>query len=715
MNIRKYTLILMTGLIISFIIGIVSFQQYFSIKANKDYELSDNHSRIVKTEGKEIKVFKEGAWESIKIKGVELSSFTPGYARFKSKIPKEEVSKWLEQIGDLNANVIKVPYIQPPSFYAALYDYNINREDPIYIMHEIMLDEKRVLENYDAFDGKVIKTLKKDIRKTINVIHGQSFLFSNKRNHTGLYLKDVSRYNLGFIIGTNTNPEIVTLTNVAHAGRDQYKGEFFSSMQANPYEIFVSQMLDYSASYESKKYSRTGILSFLTTIDTDALEYEYESNATKHAVINLNNISDESGKSLFTSYKFHPNSMDFLDYEYDVKDKTFEDNESNFSKQLNRLNTFYKLPVVISDTGISSSRGISKVDISDGYNRGGFSEKAQGETLVRLLKDIDRSGSSGAVINAWQDNWTNLTSFSMAEDFLDESASSYWHDRQSSDENFGLLEFVSGKEADKVYVDGDISDWEDRDYLTDENGLKLKVKSDAQNLYLLIEKEGWSLNKDDVYIGLDITPLSGSKVWKDQTELNTEADFIVKLDGYNESRVVVNKRYNIFDYFYKYYKNLIEKQDKPPQANSHDFSAIYLLNRKSFKKEGSSEIIPPIYYETGNLLHGNDNPKSKDFNSLADFNKTENFAEIKIPWTLLNMRNPLDKTVYGDFYIDGASTSIKIKDIGISINYKSDKEEFLTKEVRFDLENIKKIEYFERIKKSFFIVEEYWKENPKID
>lgn len=164
MNIRKYTLILMTGLIMALILAVVSFQQYFSIKANKDYEILDDYSRIVKTDGKELKIFKEDAWKNIKIKGVELSSFTPGYARFKSKIPKSEVSKWLEEIGDLNANVIKVPYIQPPSFYAALYDYNINREVPIYILHEIMLDEKRVLENYDAFDGKVIKTLKKDIR-----------------------------------------------------------------------------------------------------------------------------------------------------------------------------------------------------------------------------------------------------------------------------------------------------------------------------------------------------------------------------------------------------------------------------------------------------------------------------------------------------------------------------------------------------------------------
>lgn len=718
MNIRKYTLISIGIIIIALLIIIVSYQKYYSFKMNEEAEEQDGYSRIVKTDSKEIMIYKKGDWKNIEIKGVELSSFRPGYGRYKSKISKSEVTKWLEQIGDLNANLIKVPYIQPPGFYSAIYDYNLNREEPIYIMHEIMLDERNMLKNYNVFDGEIIKNFKKDIRKTIKVIHGQSLILSNKRSHTGLYLKDISKYNLGFILGTNINPEIITLTNASNEDEKQYEGSNFSTSDASPFEVFIAQMLDYASEYEIKRYDRVGLLSFLTTVDTDALEYKHESNATKHANININKIEDKGKNNLFVSYKFHPNSVDFLDYEYeyDSSDGNVDrKNETVFLKQLNRINQFYKLPLIISDTGISSSRGISKIDSSDGYHRGGFSEEDQGLMLIKLLEDIDKSNSSGVLINSWQDNWTNLTSSSMLEDYLDESASSYWHDSQSSDENFGLLKFESGKEKDKTYIDGEFSDWARTDYLLDEKDIKLKVKADGENLYMLIEKKDWSLNKDKLYLGIDVTPLSGSKIWKDEAEFDTFADFVVNLDGYNESRIVVNERYNIFDYLYKYYTNIIEKQDKIPGKNSDSFNAIYLLNRKSVNLKNSSNPIPPVYYQTGDMIHGNNNPKSEEFDSLADFNKKEDTTEIKIPWTVLNFKNPLDDMVYSDFYLDGVNGSLKIKDLGFSINFKNSKEEIVSKEVRYNMERFKSIDYFERLKGSYYILKDYWEKNPKTD
>lgn len=715
MNIRKYTMVSIIIFLISLILLMVSYHKYFSLKAYRQAEEINAYSRIVKTDEKAIKIYKDSVWEEIDIKGVELSSFRPGYGRFKTGIPKKEVSKWLEEIGQVNANLIKVPYIQPPSFYSAIYDYNLNREEPLYVIHEIMLDEKDMLENYDAFDGKIIKKLKKDIRKTINVIHGQGLILNTKRSHSGLYLKDISSYNMGLIIGTNTNPEIVTLTNASNKGKNQYDGEFFFTSEASPFEIFIAEILDYTNSFETEKYNSLSLLSFLTSVDTDPLEYKHESNASKHAKINLENIQAKKESNIFASYKLHPNSFDFLDYEYtQVTDNESKEDQSGFLKQLKRINRFYSIPLVISDTGISSSRGISKVDISDGYNRGGFSENEQGEMIVDLLEDIGESGAQGAIISSWQDNWTNLTSFSMVEDYLDESASSYWHDLQSSDENFGLLKFESGKEDEKVYIDGDLSDWKDTGYLIDEENIKLKVKDTIENLYILLEKEDWSLNDDLLYLGIDISPLSGSKTWRDEAGFETAADFVIKLDGYNESRLVVNERYNIFDYIYKYYTNAIEKKEKPPQIDSDNFSAIYLLNRKNFYEKDTNEVHPPIYYETGKLMHGTDNPKDKEFNSLADFNKTNDTVEIKLPWALLNIKNPLEKTAYGDFYANGIRESLKIENIGFSINFKG-KEEFKTKEVRYDMEKIRNIEYFERIKKSYYIVKDYWKSTPKVD
>ncbi|WP_143062483.1 hypothetical protein [Carnobacterium iners] len=692
---------------------LLSYQRYFSDNLNTESESLSNYSRIVKTDGKDIKIYKDAEWETIKLKGVELNSFKPGHTRFETSTPKNEIIKWLDEIGKMNANVIKVPYIQSPSFYAAIYDYNLNREKPIYVMHEIMLDEKAVLEKYDAFNEKILDNLKKDVKKTINVINGQALILSNKRSHRGLYLKDISKYNLGLIIGTNTNPEIVTLTNERHKEKKEYDGKYFSVKDGSAFEVFIGEVLNFSAKYEIEKYGKSSLLSFLTSAETDSFEYKHESNLTKHANINIEHITPKKGNNLFVSYKYHIASLDFLEYEYEEHEKSLGNGTSVVQKHLDRLNNFYEIPIVISDTGISSSRAKSKIDQIDGFDRGGFSEKEQGERIVDLLEKINTSGAAGAIVSSWQDDWTRLTSFGLVEDYLDLNNSSYWHDLQSSDESFGFLKFESGNEEDKVYLDGNFSDWKDTKTILEEDEINLKIKNDLSHLYILIEKENWSLTEDLLYLGIDVTPLSGSNKWEDEAEFSNDADFIIKLQGYNESRIVVNERYNLFNYLYKYYANIIEKKSKVPDKDSEKFEAIYLLNRKKFYLKDNNRVLFPIYYETGKLAYGIDNPTNEEFNSKVDFNKEGNKVEIKIPWSLLNVKDPLQRKAYGDFYSDGLDSQQKLEKLGFSINYKGKEKNIITKESSYNIEKIKKMVYFERLKDSYYIVKDYWAENPE--
>lgn len=714
MNIRKFTLTSIMSLIIIILLSMFSYQRYFSNKLDTHAEKLSEYSRIVKTENENIKIYKNNKWETLNIKGVELNSFKPGYGRFETGISKEEVLNWLDEIGKMNANVIKIPYIQPPSFYSAIYEYNLNRKNPIYIIHEVMLDEKAVLKNYDAFDDEILKNIKKDIKNTMNVINGQALIINNERSHRGIYLKDVSKYNLGYIVGTNINPELVTLTNEQYENKTEYNGEYFSIKDSSAFGVFITEVLDFAAQYERTKYERSSLLSFMTTVETDSLKYKHESNLTKYANVNIEKIIPKDEDNLFISYRYHPNSLDFLDYEYEKNGQSKETADvSSATIHLERLIEFYQSPLVISDTGISSSRAKSKINQSDGYDRGGFSEKEQGEKIVQLLDDIYSAGAAGAVVKSWQDDWTRLTNFSSVVDYSDENASSYWQDLQSSDESFGFLKFESGKKKDKIYIDGDYSEWENIKNISDEEGMKLKVKADLTNLYILVEKKEWSLNEDTLYLGLNTTPLSGSENWAEEAEFANKVDFIIKLQGYNESRVVVNERSNLFNYVYKYYSNEIEKETIVPDQDSDKFGAIYLLNRKKLYLLDSDRVISPIYYETGKLTYGNDNPVEPEFNSKADFNKQGDKAEIKIPWTLLNIVNPLDKKAFGDFYLDGVNTQTDIDQIGFSINYKGNKDDIVTKEVQYNMENLKSTDYFERLKASYYSVKDYWAKNPK--
>lgn len=216
--------------------------------------------------------------------------------------------------------------------------------------------------------------------------------------------------------------------------------------------------------------------------------------------------------------------------------------------------------------------------------------------------------------------------------------------------------------------------------------------------------------RDKIYIGLDITPLSGSKYWEDKVEFPMEVDFILEFEGYNEARVVVHERYNLFNYLYKYYSNVIEKQDSPPGINSNVFSAIYLLNRKHFYHRDTNTIEHPIYYETGKLVYGNANPNSSEYNSLADFNKEGDAIEIRIPWSLINIKNPLKKYAQNDFYTKGLDSHIYIKNISLSLCYEGENERFTTERLIYKIPSYKHIEYSQVLKQSYYIVREYWKD-----
>lgn len=717
MYIRKYTIFFIIILLIISISSILIYQQNMRNAVTKVMIYEDDIGSFTKVKDKNIQIYTEDGWRDFTIKGIQLSSFTPGYARNKSNVEKEDVLLWLKQISELNANVITIPNIQPPAFYNAIYDFNLDAEKPIYLIHEIPLDERAMLRYYDAYKEEIIKPLKKDIKNTIDAVHGNGLVLDNSRHHMGVYLKDVSAYIVGYVIGTNTNAELVTLTNLSHSNTTSYNGVYYNVEEGTSFECFIAEMMDYCTSYEVEKYHQLSLISYLTSIDTDSLSHKNETNVTKNSSIHIENIKAIYANNIFASYSAHPNAVDFLDYEYAEEDSK-EDSTSDkyyFYKYLCEINNFHTIPTVITDIGLPSSRGMSKIDEDDGFNRGNLTEKEQGEMLIELLKDIYRSGFVGAVINAWQDDWGRPTAFNLVEDYSDKNASTYWFDAQASDESFGLMAFESGEKENICYIDGNINEWENIKPIINEKGIELRAQSDTSYLYLMLKKEKWSMAEDKMYIGLDVTPLSGSTYWENTgAKFEIPVDFIVELIGYNESRIVVNERYNLFNYLYKYYSNVIEKQDKAPAKDSDVFSAIYLLNRKRFYFRESNTIILPAYYQTGRLVYGNGNPKDNNYNSLTDFNKQGDVLEIRIPWMLINIKNPLRASAQDDFYSKGLESQININSIGISVYCTSDSEDISTGAVNYMMPRFKNMKYHQRLKDSYKIIQRYWEANPRL-
>lgn len=165
MFIRRYTLLVIVLMVLGLSFFGIGYQYYHSMDTKAHMKDEGDYFRFARAGDEGLEVYRDGQWEEIQIRGVELSSFRPGYGRYKTDMDKELLMNWLGEIQAMGANLVKIPHIQPPSFYNAIYDYNEEAEEPIYTLHEILLDENAIMEHYDIYNKRIWNNFRKDIRK----------------------------------------------------------------------------------------------------------------------------------------------------------------------------------------------------------------------------------------------------------------------------------------------------------------------------------------------------------------------------------------------------------------------------------------------------------------------------------------------------------------------------------------------------------------------
>ena len=103
------------------------------------------------------------------------------------------------------------------------------------------------------------------------------------------------------------------------------------------------------------------------------------------------------------------------------------------------------------------------------------------------------------------------------------------------------------------------------------------------------------------------------------------------------------------------------------------------------------------------MVFGTSDYDSKDYNSIADFNYNEDVFEIRIPWQLLNFRDPSRKSVEDDFWTLGYYKNLNIDNIYIGLNINEKKT---LKFLPYTWENWDTYKYNERLRKSYYILRE---------
>ena len=709
----------------------------------------DPVTTFMRTDEDTIYMQRDGAYKPFEIRGVNLGVGLPGEWATDYAIDEETYLRWFSWIQEMGANTIRVYTLLQDDFYNAFYDYNTKREEageePLWLIHGVWVNDYVQFSHRDAYDDDFLQTLIQDCKTLVDVIHGKRSLSLGRGLGSGSYRKDVSSWVIGYILGVEWEDVTVAYTNEKYPDRNSYEGTYMvTTPDASPFEAMLCEVGDSIIAYETARYRQQRLVAFSNWPTTDPFVYpaDITSHFLKCGVVDVSHIQPTSAflSGYFASYHVYPYFPDYLNYlitpiseesealgmgefyyEYsagtpitdmltgnDAED--FLDGDGNINtyySYLKILNEYHDIPVVISEYGVSTGRGMAQRDANTSRHQGHMTEQDQGQALIDCYEDIIAAGSAGSCVFTWQDEWFKRTWNTMHAVDLDNTP--YWSDYQTNEQYFGLLAFDPGEDESVCYVDGDPSEWEGKDTVIVSNGCRLQIQYDEKFLYFYAE--GFDPENDVLYIPLDITPKTGSTYCENyDLSLERACDFIICIDGKSNSRVLVQERYEVMRAMFLGATQGIDPFVNAVDAHTPVFKPIELILQ--FLPDRGNRPDQEMFeaYETGVLRYGNANPKSEDFDSLADYMFTENGVEIRIPWQLLNFANPSEMMIHDDYYENYGVEYIQIDELfaGVAVKTESD---YRIAMASYPLKGWgKTVTYHERLKESYYMLKDYWSE-----
>lgn len=213
------------------------------------------------------------SWHNLLLKGVNLGVALPGKFPGQFGASPGQYRRWLEQIGAMNANVVRVYTILPPAFYWALWQYNQeNPQHPLYLLQGVWAEAPN---DKDLYEARFSESFRREIRQATDAVHGAAQLNPAPGKASGAYQYDVSPYLIGIILGREWEPDVVHRTNQKHPSRP-FRGRYFSVNQGNATEVWLGQMLDYTAQYLQQMHGHQVPLSFVNWLPLDPMYHSTE-------------------------------------------------------------------------------------------------------------------------------------------------------------------------------------------------------------------------------------------------------------------------------------------------------------------------------------------------------------------------------------------------------------------------------------------------------
>ena len=649
-----------TGLLEIFGIHGISF---YTKKKEKDSSAggaesyTDNQTGIsfrFKAEGDYFYIYESGDWKQMFMRGVNIGATEPGLFPGDLTISYDTYYRWFGYISEMNCNCIRIYTLMPPQFYQALGDFNKKAKNKLYLYQGIWVNEEDIERLSDTYaeNEKILNDFATDAVNLVNVIHGKAKIAETAGEAYGTYNTDVSPWLVGWIIGIEWDPNFVINTNNQHPDKKDYDGEYLYTQTASPFEAFLCRVGDALIKHEAETYKFQVPLAFSNWITTDPLTHPNEPHFDEDkTTVNTENVKCRNfGPGMFASYHIYPYYPDSLNYQEDYLEYTDDSGKVNtYEAYLEDLKLAHTVPIIVAEFGIPTSRGMGHESVM-GYNQGMVDETAQGAMLIDMLGSIENAKYAGGIVFTWQDEWFKRTWNNVMFDIADRRP--YWSNIQTTEQCFGLLAFDPGKESMAAYVDGDVSEWKNTQPTVTTAQGKLYIKSDERYLYIMLDAGNYDFEKDTLLIPINTIADQGSlKAAQYNAEFDTAADFLIYINGKDNSHIYVDRYYDAFNYYFLESKKLsdIKAEENAGVKNSGMFDIMRLCYGYNLTVKGTNQVVPDKAYETGKLRYGNGNPKAQEYKSLSDFYFKNGKLEIRIPWQLLNVMDPSGKQQISDF------------------------------------------------------------------
>ncbi|NLE14633.1 MAG: hypothetical protein GX626_02020 [Spirochaetales bacterium] len=588
---------------------------------------------ISRTNGRNLELYQDGSWKPYFVYGMNLGIAMPG--RWFTEFPQDKslYYHWLEQMGKLGVNTLRIYTLLDPQFYQAFSLYNRMHPDrPIYLLQEVWPEEEP--PGHDYLEPAYQKAFEEEIINVVDAIHGKADIPERKGRAYGVYETDVSSFVLGYLVGRELEPHEVEQTDINHSGY-RFKGRYISTTdEATPTESWLAQSCDYLLSYEEATYGWQHPVSIVNWPTLDYLDHESERNENGEKIreyndrttVNINHLLVEADNQagLFGSYHIYPNYPDFMNNEPSFDAYEDEQGRLRYGGYLQAfMEGHQNYPALVAEFGIATGMGNAHYS-PDGYHHGGLTEGEQAQGIIRMFEAMKDQGYSGGIIFEWMDEWAKKT-WTTEPYMVPYDRQILWHNAIDPEQNYGILAY----EAVKPSRSGASS-------VGDGLVQRMEVRADASFLHVDISlARPIDFQAEQLLIGIDT-------LYRDRGELTyaplldhlapSGMEYLVVLDSFEASRLLALKEANYTAYRFSTSTGLRTAGLFEPMRK--------LINKERKLLDGT--VIHPKYEDASLLrfgsLEGNTNHWTIEGTALS----------VRIPWTRINVSDVSSAQVLDD-------------------------------------------------------------------